>query len=56
MHPADRDLEFTGQPGQIVEPSVPFGWDGWRLRGVSLEDVQIVGLQPGFRIIPGSER
>jgi hypothetical protein len=47
MHPADQDLEFAGQPGQIVEPSVPFGWDGWRLRGVSLEDVQVVGLQGG---------
>jgi hypothetical protein len=47
MHPADRDLEFTGQPGQIAEPAVPFGWDGWRLRGVSLEDVQAVGLQGG---------
>lgn len=47
MHPADRDLEFTGQPGQVVEPAVPFGWDGWRLRGVSLEDVQAVGLRGG---------
>ena len=47
MHPADRDLEFTGQPGQIVEPAVPFGWDGWKLRGVSLEDVQAVGLRGG---------
>jgi hypothetical protein len=47
MHPAERDLEFTGQPGRIVEPAVPFGWDGWRLRGVSLEDVQAVGLQGG---------
>ena len=47
MHPLDRDLEFTGQPAQIVDPSVPFGWDGWRLREVSLEDVQAVGLQGG---------
>jgi hypothetical protein len=47
MHPADRDLEFTGQPGQIVEPAVPFGWDRWKLRGLSLEDVQAVGLQGG---------
>ena len=23
MHPADRELEFTGQAGQIVEPTVP---------------------------------
>jgi hypothetical protein len=47
MHPADRNIEFTGEPGLIVEPSVPFGWDGWRLRGVSLEDVHAVGLQGG---------
>ena len=47
MHPADRELEFTGQAGQIVEPAVPFGWDGWRLRLVSLENVQAVGLRGG---------
>src|SRR5450756_285522 len=47
MHPADRELELTGQAGQIAEPAVPFGWDGWRLRLVSLEDVQAVGLQGG---------
>jgi len=47
MHPAERELEFTGQAGQIVEPAVPFGWDGWRLRLVSLEHVQAVGLQGG---------
>jgi hypothetical protein len=48
MHPADRELEFTGQAGQIVEPAaVPFGWDGWRLRLVSLEHVQAVGLRDG---------
>ena len=47
MQPADRELEFTGQAGQIVEPAVPFGWDGWRLRLVSLEKVQTVGLGGG---------
>jgi hypothetical protein len=52
MHPADRELEFTGQPErgqpeQVVEPPVPFGWDGWRLRRVSLENVRSVGLQGG---------
>ena len=47
MYPAERELEFTGQPGQIAEPAVPFGWDGWRLRLVSLENVQVVGLQGG---------
>lgn len=48
MHPSALELEFTGQPGQIMEPAVPFGWDGWRLRLVSLENVQAVGL-PGGR-------
>lgn len=47
MHPADRELGFTGQAGHISEPAVPFGWDGWRLRSVSLEDVQAVGLSGG---------
>lgn len=47
MHPADRELEFVGQTGQITEPPVPFGWDGWKLRHVSLENVQSVGLQDG---------
>lgn len=47
MHPADRELHFTGHPGQMVEPAVPFGWDHWRLRLVALENVQAVGLQGG---------
>ena len=45
MYPADRELEVTGQAGPMVEPAVPFGWDGWRLRLVSLESVLSVGLQ-----------
>jgi hypothetical protein len=44
IHPADRELEFTGQAGKIVELTIPVGWDGWRLRLVSLENVQAVGL------------
>jgi hypothetical protein len=47
MHPAEQELEFTGTAGQVVEPAVPFGWDGWRLRLVSLENVQAVGLRAG---------
>jgi UvrD-like helicase C-terminal domain len=47
MHPADRELEYTGQAEQLAEPAVQTGWDGWRLRRVSLEDVQAVGLQGG---------
>jgi hypothetical protein len=47
MYPAERDLEFTGEAGRIAEPAVPFGWDGWRLRFVSLENAQTVGLAGG---------
>jgi len=47
MYPADRELEFIGDPGQMTEPAVPFGWEGWRLRLVSLEKVLAVGLRGG---------
>ena len=47
MHPADHDLEFAGQTGAAAESAVPFGWDGWRLLRVSLQDVQAVGLRGG---------
>ncbi|MGH3295975.1 MAG: hypothetical protein ACRDP7_29670, partial [Trebonia sp.] len=47
MHPADRDLEFAGHAGEATESAVPFGWDGWRLLCVSLQDVQAVGLRGG---------
>jgi hypothetical protein len=47
MHPADRDLEFAGQSGAASESAVPFGWDGWRLLRVWLQDVQAVGLRGG---------
>jgi hypothetical protein len=47
IHPADRELEFTGHPGPVGEPAVPVCWDGWRLCLVSLENVQAVGLHGG---------
>jgi hypothetical protein len=47
IHPADRELEFTGQTGQVVEQTVPAGWDGWLLRLVSLDHVQAVSLRGG---------
>jgi hypothetical protein len=47
IHPADRELEFTGPARQIVEPTFPVGWDGWRLRLISLRNVQAVGLRGG---------
>jgi hypothetical protein len=51
MHPAERELEFTGQPDRIAGPTVPVGWDGWLLRLVSLENVQAVALR-GCRAHP----
>jgi hypothetical protein len=47
IHPADRELEFTGHPGPVGEPAVPVGWEGWRLRLLSLDNVQAVGLHGG---------
>lgn len=45
MHPADTELKSEPAANDIVKPSVPFGWEGWQLRLVSLENVQAVGLQ-----------
>ena len=47
LHPADLDLAVTGDIGGITETAVPFGWDGWRLRLVSLENVQALSLAGG---------
>ena len=47
LHPADRELLVTGEVGDVVEPSVPFGWEGWRLRLVSLDNAQAVALAGG---------
>ena len=43
MHPADRELEFTGQAGQIVEPRAPL-WLGWLAAALPL-----AGQRPGRR-------
>lgn len=47
MHPEDRDLNFVGQTGPIDEPSLPFGWYGWRLLHVSLQNIQSVCVGGG---------
>lgn len=44
LHPADRELVVTGEMGQVAEPPVPFGWDGWRLRLLSLDNVEALSL------------
>ena len=47
LHPADRELVVTGNVGVISDSPVPFGWEGWRLRRATLDDVQAVALDGG---------
>lgn len=47
MHPRDHELSFTGNLVEVAEPMVPFGWDGWRLRLVELDDVRAISLCGG---------
>jgi hypothetical protein len=47
LHPADRELVVTEEADEVTEPPVPFGWEGWRLRLVSLDNVQAVSLNGG---------
>jgi len=57
LHPADRDLAVTGDIGGTTETPVPFGWDGWRLRLMSLENVQAVSLDGGHsHLVHGQTR
>ena len=47
MHPADRELVIMGEAERVTESAVPFGWEGWRLGLVSLENAQAVSLKGG---------
>lgn len=47
LHPADRKLAVTGDTERIMETAVAFGWEGWRLRLVSLDNAQAVSLDRG---------
>lgn len=47
MHPASRELTFHPGAALAFESSVPFGWDGWQLRLVSLDKVASVQLDGG---------
>lgn len=49
LHPADRQLDISGSIAEITEPPVPFGWEGWRLRLVELDDAHEVSLRKGTR-------
>jgi hypothetical protein len=49
LHPAEQELDVSGAIAEIAEPPVPFGWEGWRLRLVSLESAQEVKLRASKR-------
>lgn len=43
-HPADHELLPDGPLHVVIEGQLPLGWEGWRLRKVSLKDVRSLGL------------
>jgi hypothetical protein len=45
LHPADRELTTVGEPRTVMEAPVPFGWEGWQLRLVSLEEARSLSLE-----------
>lgn len=47
LHPANRALAATGDLQVIADIPVPFGWEGWQLRLVSLEHVRSVSVSSG---------
>ncbi len=47
MHPADRELVIAGEAERVTESAGPFGWEGWQLGLVSLENAQAVSLEGG---------
>ncbi|WP_283138127.1 hypothetical protein [Rhizohabitans arisaemae] len=52
VYPAEHELVADGDLGVVVEGQLPLGWNGWRLRQVSLEHVRSLGLAG----IPASRR
>jgi len=44
LRPADHELRAIGQLRTITETPAPFGWEGWCLQLVSLEDVHSLSL------------
>jgi hypothetical protein len=57
LHPADRELVVTGEVGDVAEPPVPFGWEGWRLRLVSLDAAEAVTVTGGrSHVVHGQAR
>lgn len=45
LHPSDRELAVEGSLWTLAEATVPFGWEGWRLRHVSLEDASSLAIE-----------
>ena len=43
-HPADHELLADGPLRVVIEGQLPLGWEGWRLRKVSLQGVRSLGL------------
>ncbi|GIH50615.1 hypothetical protein SAMN05421833_12814 [Microbispora rosea] len=43
-HPADYELLADGPLQVVIEGQLPLGWEGWRLRKVSLKGVRSLGL------------
>jgi hypothetical protein len=44
VHPEERELTADGKLTVIIEGQLPLGWNGWRLRQISLEGAQSLGL------------
>jgi hypothetical protein len=49
LRPADRGLTVTGDLRVIVETPAPFGWEGWQLELISLENARALALAGGRR-------
>ena len=47
LHPAERGLTVAGDLRVIVETPAPFGWEGWQLELVSLENARSLALAGG---------
>ncbi|GAA1276548.1 hypothetical protein GCM10009677_32860 [Sphaerisporangium rubeum] len=52
VHPEEHDLNAEGKLRVVVEGELPLGWNGWRLRQISLEGARSLGLDG----VPGSQR
>ncbi|GGL27967.1 hypothetical protein GCM10014719_31870 [Planomonospora parontospora subsp. antibiotica] len=59
VYPEAQELTADGPPVVTVEGQLPLGWDGWRLRQISLEGVrslELAGLPASRRLVRGYSR